>query len=173
MEDDDDHPVDPEYAEQQKEVVQENKEYAKNNQNMDHEDRKSENETITVVKPQKDTEEVQETKKEAKAVGYLEMFFKHGTGKIKFMVFAGHCVSFAHGAILGLMPIVMGGSIDNLSSDCTSDCKIADDMAKVSIMAVCLGIGAGIFGSFSKFCWTYISNALDVQVKSLYFKKIL
>ena len=134
---------------------------------------KQEDENLLTNKSEVGQTEEDESTKKANTVSYLDMFFRHADSNIKCMVIVGHIVAFVHGAILGCMPIVMGKSINDLSVNCTDNCNTVDTVKTVSLIALILGFGAGLFGSISRFCWTYITNALEVHIKKLYFKKIL
>ena len=126
--------------------------------------------TTNKIAPKDDEKDPEQIK--PKVVSYLSLF-KYGTKRVRIWVFFGLSFAFLHGSALGTMPIILGDSIKTLSDDCGDDCSLTDTVAKVSLLSVYIGLGAATMGTCSKFVWTYVSKKIEVQSKSLYFRKIL
>jgi len=113
--------------------------------------------------------EVDENEAKFSFGNYIGMF-KLCSGCEKILIFIGFLTSILGGLAVGLMPIVLGGAIQDLG---VSKTNVVDDAANVALNYFGLAIATCVSMMISKWCWTYIEKNLERRVRNEFFKKIM
>jgi len=123
------------------------------------------------IAPHEETNKKAENTTVMKSVGYFSLF-RYTDAFEKVIVFIGMLLSIANGAAMPLFSLIFG----NLANDLTADKSPQEKRdAAVNSCLTMLYLALGTFAAsfFADFCWSIVSNRLNIRIRKLYLAKLM
>ncbi|KAH0777017.1 hypothetical protein KY290_008428 [Solanum tuberosum] len=86
-------------------------------------------------------------------------------------MFLGTIGAFGTGLCQVIVPLLFGKLVDAFGLNLTS--VVLQEVSKVSLKLVCLGIGSGVSATLQVGCWTLIAERQAARLRVLYLKSVL
>ncbi|XP_024374420.1 ABC transporter B family member 11 [Physcomitrium patens] len=126
-----------------------------------------------VMEKTKDVTKVEKKKKEkVEVVPFLKLFaFADPLDYVLMIV--GSIGALANGVSLPIMTIIFGDLVNSFGNNQTDTSVLVDQVSKVALKFVYLGIGAAVASYLEISCWMITGERQAARIRSLYLKTIL
>ncbi|KAK7259123.1 hypothetical protein RIF29_24721 [Crotalaria pallida] len=111
-------------------------------------------------------------KEKAETVPYYKLFSFADSTDIVLMI-VGSIGAFGNGLGMPIMTLLLGQVINNFGSNQSSNSNVVDDVSKICLKYVYLGIGTGVASFLQVACWMATGERQAARIRGLYLKTIL